>query len=176
MSWLGIELVHVTLYSIWYIQSFVLGLHYVIRPLCIYVIHSLLRDDCCGTGAMTWYFARALVPRKPPWTVWLKRLLLYHSDKRVPRYDLHNEFILKLIHWGRMTYICVGKLIIIGSDNGLSAGLNQCWNIVIWTPKTNWTHGNKWIFQSKFIPFHSRKSIWKCSLKNGGSCLLASMF
>ena len=33
-----------------------------------------------------------------------------------------------------MTHICVGKLTIIGSDNGLSPGpshyLNQCWNIV----------------------------------------------
>ena len=30
-----------------------------------------------------------------------------------------------LTHWGRVTYICVGKLIIIGSDY-----LNQCWIIV----------------------------------------------
>ena len=40
-----------------------------------------------------------------------------------------------------MTHICASKLTIIGSDNGLSPGLNQCWNIV------NWTRGNKlqWI-------------------------------
>ena len=42
-----------------------------------------------------------------------------------------------------MTHICIGKLTIIGSDNGLLPGwrsghyLNQCWNIV------NWTLGNK---------------------------------
>ena len=53
-------------------------------------------------------------------------------------------------HWGWVTHICVGKLTIIGSDNGLSLErcqavawtvpshyLNQCWNIV------NWTLGNK---------------------------------
>ena len=38
-----------------------------------------------------------------------------------------------------MTHICVSKIIIIGSDNGLlpSHYLNQCWNIV------NWNIGNK---------------------------------
>ena len=36
-----------------------------------------------------------------------------------------------LTHWGRVTHICVGKLIIIGSDNGLSPGQRQAiiWNI-----------------------------------------------
>ena len=32
---------------------------------------------------------------------------------------------LCLTHWGRVTHICVGKLIIIGSDNGLSPGRRQ---------------------------------------------------
>ena len=42
---------------------------------------------------------------------------------------------VELTHWGRVTHICVGNLIIIGSDNGLLPGrapshfLNQCWNI-----------------------------------------------
>ena len=35
-----------------------------------------------------------------------------------------------LAHWGRVTYICVGKLTIIGSDNGLSPGPRQA---IIWT-------------------------------------------
>ena len=30
--------------------------------------------------------------------------------------------LLQLTHWGRTTHICVGKLTIIGSDNGLSPG------------------------------------------------------
>ena len=36
----------------------------------------------------------------------------------------------ELTHWGRVTYICVGKLISIGSDNGLSPGRRQA---IIWT-------------------------------------------
>ena len=30
-----------------------------------------------------------------------------------------------LTHWGRVTHICVGKLTIIGSDNGLSPARRQ---------------------------------------------------
>ena len=33
-------------------------------------------------------------------------------------------------HWGRLTHICVGNLIIIGSDNSLSPGQRQA---IIWT-------------------------------------------
>ena len=33
--------------------------------------------------------------------------------------------VKNLTHWGRMTHICVGKLSIIGSDNGLSPGRRQ---------------------------------------------------
>ena len=31
----------------------------------------------------------------------------------------------RLTHWGRVTHICVGKLTIIGSDNGLAPGRRQ---------------------------------------------------
>ena len=37
---------------------------------------------------------------------------------------------VQLTHWGRVTHICVGKLNIIGSDNGLSPGRRQA---IIWT-------------------------------------------
>ena len=36
----------------------------------------------------------------------------------------------QLTHWGRVTHICVGKLIIIGPDNGLSPDRRQA---IIWT-------------------------------------------
>ena len=35
-----------------------------------------------------------------------------------------------LTHWGRVTHICVGKLTIIGSNNGLSP---RRWQAIIWT-------------------------------------------
>ena len=38
--------------------------------------------------------------------------------------------LILLTHWGRVTHICVSKLNIIGSDNGLSPGRRQA---IIWT-------------------------------------------
>ena len=37
---------------------------------------------------------------------------------------------LSLTHWGRVTHMCVNKLTIIGSDNGLSPGRRHA---IIWT-------------------------------------------
>ena len=39
-------------------------------------------------------------------------------------------FHICLSHWGRVTHICVNKVTIIGSDNGLSPGRRQA---IIWT-------------------------------------------
>ena len=36
----------------------------------------------------------------------------------------------RLTHWGRVTHICVSKVTIIGSDNGLSLGRRQA---IIWS-------------------------------------------
>ena len=41
-----------------------------------------------------------------------------------------NLFPRALTHWGRVTHICVGKLTIIGSNNGLSPGRRQA---ITWT-------------------------------------------
>ena len=41
-----------------------------------------------------------------------------------------DEWDLSLTHWGRVTHICIGKLTITGSDNGLSPGRRQA---IIWT-------------------------------------------
>ena len=48
---------------------------------------------------------------------------IYDND-----YDDEQAYSL-LTHWGRVTHICVGKLSIIGSDNGLSPGRRQA---IIW--------------------------------------------
>ena len=42
----------------------------------------------------------------------------------------HYNTVYILTHWGRVTHICVGKLSIIGSDNGLSHSRRQA---IIWT-------------------------------------------
>ena len=64
---------------------------------------------------------------------------LNYTDKRYPcpRFVwlilwlyLEQAFNHYLTNWGRVTHICVSKLTIIGSDNGLSPGRRQA---IIWT-------------------------------------------
>ena len=58
----------------------------------------------------------------------------------------------QLSHWGRVTHICVGKLTIIGSDNGLSPGRRQA---IIWT---NAGILLIWPLETKFSEFFYRNS------------------
>ena len=55
-------------------------------------------------------------------------------SKSIPHLPGANELMLSnnllLTHWGQVTHICVSKLTIIGSDNGLSPGQRQA---IIWT-------------------------------------------
>ena len=44
--------------------------------------------------------------------------------------NIFEFLIISITHWGRATHICVGKLTIIGSDNGMSPGRRQA---IIWT-------------------------------------------
>ena len=62
--------------------------------------------------------------------------IIYHMSAlkniAIPRrglqtYTKHSKL---LTHWGRVTHICVSKLTVIGSDNGLSPDRRQA---IIWT-------------------------------------------
>ena len=46
------------------------------------------------------------------------------------KFQLNLPGANELTHWGRVTHVCVGKLIIIGLDNGLSPDRRQA---IIWT-------------------------------------------
>ena len=43
---------------------------------------------------------------------------------------MHHSASMSLTHWGRVTHICVSRLTITGSDNGLSPGRRQA---ILWT-------------------------------------------
>ena len=62
-------------------------------------------------------------------SVYYNKIVYSNTDyisKSEPNAPLH----IQLTHWGRVTHICVGKLSIIGSDNGLSPNRRQA---IIWT-------------------------------------------
>ena len=53
------------------------------------------------------------------------------NDMRFMRLWFYLHWVINpLTHWGRVTHICVSKLTIIASDNGLSPGRRQA---IIWT-------------------------------------------
>ena len=63
-----------------------------------------------------------------------------------------------------MTHICIRKLTIIASDNGLSP--DHCRAII-------WTNAGINLIQSIGTMFYSRKCNRKCRLRNGGNLVLA---
>ena len=72
--------------------------------------------------------------------------------------------VLHLTHWGWVTHICVSKLNIIGSENGLSPGRHQA---IIWTnAEILLTEPLGTNFSEMLIKIHifsSKKTHWKVS-------------
>ena len=77
-------------------------------------------------------------------------------------------YSLVLTHWGRVTHICISKLTIIDSDNGLSPGWRQA---IIWTNAGILLIGPLGTNLSEIlIEIHTlscTKMCWKMSLKDG---------
>ena len=58
-------------------------------------------------------------------------IFMFHWSITKWNMSVSNQIKLKLLtHWGRVMHICVSKLTIIGSDNGLSPDWRQA---IIWT-------------------------------------------
>ena len=55
---------------------------------------------------------------------------------------MHGQLYKFLTHWGRVTHICISKLAIIGSDNGLSPECAKPLSEPV-LEYVNWTLGNK---------------------------------
>ena len=81
-----------------------------------------------------------------------------------------------LTHWDWGTHICVSKLTIIGSDNGLLPSRRQA---IMWTNYGMLSIGPWGTNLSEIFieiqTFSLRKCIWKCCLENGGHFVSASM-
>ena len=78
--------------------------------------------------------------------------------------QLSKEGTGSLAHWGRVTHICVGKLTIIGSDNGLSPERHQAfiWTnagiLLIWPLGTNFNEIPTEIYIFSFKKMHLKMS------------------
>ena len=106
----------------WDINSFMILRKYIIRTnYChTYVIKSWLTTIC-------------ICPSTSPYKTPCIFHRLHATCQQLPYYKHIREASvahIQLTHWGLVTHICVGKLAIIGSDNGLSPGRRQA---IIWT-------------------------------------------
>ena len=90
-------------------------------------------------------------------------------------YNIIQLFLSKLrnfylTHYGRVTHICVSKLTIIGSDNGLSPGRHQAiiWTntgiLLVWTLGTNFSEILGEIHSFSFSKMHLKMSSAKWRL------------
>ena len=81
------------------------------------VFPHIRQGYCMSTGDCLSVLKRSLRIRKN----------MHHNDP--PRADVitkvNDRKTEPLTHWGRLTHICVSKLTIIGSDNGLSPGRRE---------------------------------------------------
>ena len=71
---------------------------------------------------------------KMVWWLYYLCLSIYNRNPSTGKHSLINI----LTHWGRVTHVCVSKLTIIGSDNGLSPDRRQA---IIWTNAGILLHG-----------------------------------
>ena len=89
---------------------------------------------------------------------------------------MQDEKKIWLTHWGRVRNICVSKLTITGSDNGLLPGRHQA---IIWTNAEILLIGPLEINFSDILidiqTFSFKKMHLKCHLQNGVDFVSASM-
>ena len=79
------------------------------RPICLIFKCIDMMQIKCGTQS------------------WQTLFPLLHMYGHTSHSEVHSCI---LTHWGRLTHICVSKLTIIGSDNGLSPDRRQA---IVWT-------------------------------------------
>ena len=71
--------------------------------------------------------------------------MLYHSTVNRKKYYVQHSSNKDLTNWGQVTNICISKLTIIVSNNGLSPGRRQAiiwnnvWILLVWPLDTNFS-------------------------------------
>ena len=116
------------------------------KPCCGISRMACIAFTYCGSDIRDTQCTRVYKPRKRYHVIWKRLRLMLQAHKRyilsvltiteatwyiAPNW--RNTFPMKCVetHWGRVTHICVSKLItIIGSENGLSPERRQA---IMWT-------------------------------------------
>ena len=129
-----------------------------------------------ATSPLTWYkmFCVRDISYRVIWMEFINMLSMYAQS------GTHSRFrwwtIVVLTHWGRVMHICVRKLTIIGSDNGLSPRRRQAiirTNAEILLIRPFETKFSEILIEIKKFSF--KKMHLKMSSANGGHLVSASM-
>ena len=93
----------------------------------IFIIYMLISAciDVKNIGIAFVKFSKVFLDNLDRWSLGIESLVYSSTVLKFFAWSLFD-----LTHWGRVTHICVGKLISIGSDNGLSPDRRQA---IIWT-------------------------------------------
>ena len=98
-----------------------------------YIFHSVLMQWHIMSLNIRWSIYKLTGSlRSASQSVGLIRVPIPSFPDMIPIYMINLILIIisSLIHWDRVTHICVNKLTVIGSDNGLSPDRRQA---IIWT-------------------------------------------
>ena len=101
------------------------------------------------------------------WFIGSMEVISYLKTSKALYLRTRKESNIGLTHWGRVMHICVIKLTIIGSDNGLSPGQRQAiirtnaGILLIWTSGTNFSEMLSEILTFSFMKIHLQMSSGK---------------
>ena len=109
----------------WHSTSYIYIYIYIYIYSCLYnACHSYLNTACTGV------WCQYLFLRKGNYSLFSAEVVTVMATQYESYVNSGQTVHVHLNHWGRVSHVCVNKLTITGSDNGLSPGRHQ---VIIWT-------------------------------------------
>ena len=114
------------------LPQFITHLHGLLVPLTIIILSSEEQNKLqkAFSNTFSWNWHQGIIDSGNHLALNWWQAITSNHDYPVQWYQCALPGPNVLTHWGRVTHTCVGKLTIIGSDNGLSPERRQA---IIWT-------------------------------------------
>ena len=123
---------------------------------------------------VNWTFGNKLFANWIEWRFYFKKIHLKTSSAK---WLLFCPGFNELTHWGQAMHICVNKLTIIGSDNGLSPGRRQAiiWTMLEYCSLHPWEHKLQWNLNQNLSIFNRNNAfenvVWKMAAISRTHCV-----
>ena len=93
--------------------------HFIMVRRHVFIQTASAPCACCWPGKVSDYVVCRVLFRAEPKVIYECCETNIHNTQGL---QLNTYSTIQLTHWGRVTHICVSRLTIIGSDNGLTPG------------------------------------------------------